>query len=63
MHDLGNLAPKKSIIITDAGSNYYIGGQSWTFNKNQKEIASTTNAAMGLSLPLSVGAAVANKKN
>ena len=63
MHDLGNLAPKKSILITDAGSNYYIGGQAWTFNKNQQEIASTTNAAMGLSLPLSVGAAVADKKN
>lgn len=63
MHDLGNLAPKKSILITDAGSNYYIGGQAWTFNKNQQEISSTTNAAMGLSLPLSVGAAVADKKN
>ena len=63
MYDLGNLAPKKSILITDAGSNYYIGGQAWTFNKNQQEISSTTNAAMGLSLPLSVGAAVANKKN
>ncbi len=62
MYDLGNLAPKKSILITDAGSNYYIGGQAWTFNKNQKEIASTCNAAMGLSLPLSIGAAVANKK-
>jgi acetolactate synthase I/II/III large subunit len=63
MYDLGNLAPKESILITDAGSNYYIGGQAWTFNKNQKEISSTTNAAMGLSLPLSVGAAVADKKN
>jgi acetolactate synthase-1/2/3 large subunit len=63
MHDLGNLAPKKSILVTDAGSNYYIGGQAWTFNKSQQEISSTTNAAMGLSLPLSVGAAVANKKN
>jgi acetolactate synthase-1/2/3 large subunit len=63
MHDLGNLAPEKSILITDAGSNYYIGGQAWTFNKNQQEISSTTNAAMGLSLPLSVGAAVADKKN
>ena len=62
MHELGNLGPKKSILITDAGSNYYIGGQAWTFNKNQKEIASTCNAAMGLSLPLSIGAAVANKK-
>jgi len=63
MYDLGNLAPKKSILITDAGSNYYIGGQAWTFNKNQQEISSTSNAAMGLSLPLSVGAAVADKKN
>ena len=63
MHDLGNLAPKKSMLITDAGSNYYIGGQAWTFNGNQKEISSTTNAAMGLSLPLSIGAAVADKKN
>jgi len=63
MHDLGNLAPKKSVLITDAGSNYYIGGQAWTFNGNQQEISSTTNAAMGLSLPLSIGAAVADKKN
>ena len=63
MHDLGNLAPKKSMLITDAGSNYYIGGQAWTFNGNQQEISSTTNAAMGLSLPLSIGAAVADKKN
>ena len=63
MGDLGNFAPKKSILITDAGSNYYIGGQAWNFNNNQKEISSTTNAAMGLSLPLSVGAAVAEKNN
>ena len=62
MYELGNLAPKNSILVTDAGSNYYIGGQAWTFNKNQKEIASTSNAAMGLSLPLSIGASVANKK-
>ena len=63
MSDLGNFAPKKSILITDAGSNYYIGGQAWNFNSNQKEISSSTNAAMGLSLPLSVGAAVAEKNN
>ena len=63
MHELGNLAPKNSIMITDAGSNYYIGGQAWEFNKNQKEVSSTANAAMGLSLPLSIGAAVAEKKN
>jgi len=63
MHDLGNLSPRKSIMITDAGSNYYIGGQAWTFNKNQREISSTGNAAMGLSLPLSIGAAIAERRN
>jgi acetolactate synthase-1/2/3 large subunit len=63
MYELGNLAPKNSIMITDAGSNYYIGGQAWEFNKNQKEVSSSANAAMGLSLPLSIGAATADKKN
>ena len=31
------------------------------FNRNQNEISSTTNAAMGLSVPLSIGAAIGNK--
>ena len=47
-------------MITDAGSNYYVGGQVWKFKKRQKEIASVSNAAMGLSIPLAVGAAVAS---
>ena len=61
MHDLNNFSPSNTIMITDAGSNYYIGGQAWTFNKGQMEISSAANAAMGLSLPLSIGAAVAKK--
>ncbi len=58
MEKLGNFAPKNSILITDAGSNYYIGGQVWNFNKNQKEVTSGCNAAMGLSIPLAIGASV-----
>lgn len=61
MYDLNNFSPSNTIMITDAGSNYYIGGQAWKFNKGQMEISSTANAAMGLSLPLSIGAAVAKK--
>lgn len=61
MFDLNKLSRKNSIFTNDAGSNYYVGGQVWRFEKNQTEIASTTNAAMGLSVPLSIGAAVANK--
>ena len=62
MYELCENSNKNHILITDAGSNYYVGGQAWRFEKGQKEIASTTNAAMGLSIPLSIGAAVASKK-
>lgn len=63
MYLLDKTAPKGSIQITDAGSNYYIGGQAWKFEKKQIEISSTSNAAMGLSVPLSIGAAVAKKNS
>ena len=63
MKKIGELSKKeKSILVTDAGSNYYIGGQVWKFNKKQK-VASVTNAAMGLSLPLAIGSAIAQPKN
>ncbi len=62
MYDLGKYTSKNHILITDAGSNYYIGGQVWKFEKGQIEIASSSNAAMGLSVPLSIGAAVASNK-
>ena len=61
MYDLNKLSKKNSIFTNDAGYNYYVGGQVWRFENKQTEIASTTNAAMGLSVPLSIGAAVANK--
>ena len=63
MYLLDANAPKKSVMVTDAGSNYYIGGQAWFFKNQQTEISSTTNAAMGLSIPLSVGAAIAKKNS
>jgi len=60
MDKLGELSSKKDILITDAGSNYYVGGQVWQFKKGQREICSIANAAMGLSIPLSIGSAVAS---
>lgn len=62
MYDLCEYSKPRSILITDAGSNYYIGGQAWKFRKKQVEISSVANAAMGLSIPLSIGAAIASKK-
>lgn len=62
MNVLGNFSKAKNILVTDAGSNYYIGGQVWKFQNGQKEIASITNAAMGLSVPLAIGSAIAEPK-
>ena len=63
MQKLGEFSKKGDVLITDAGSNYYIGGQVWKFTKGQKEVTSGSNAAMGLSVPLAVGAAVAAPKS
>ena len=62
MDRLGKNSSKNNILVTDAGSNYYVGGQVWNFERGQKEVSSYTNAAMGLSIPLSIGAAVASPK-
>lgn len=61
MSNLDKCSDKNCILVTDAGSNYYIGGQAWCFEKGQREISSTSNAAMGISLPLAIGSAVADK--
>ncbi len=63
MDKIGQKSQKNHIMVTDAGSNYYVGGQVWKFQKGQKEVTSITNAAMGLSIPLAIGSAIANKKN
>jgi len=61
MNKLGQFSKKNSILVTDAGSNYYIGGQVWRFEKGQTEITSISNAAMGLSIPLAIGSSIASK--
>ena len=63
MNKLGQFSKKNSILVTDAGSNYYVGGQVWKFEKGQTEITSISNAAMGLSIPLAIGGAIGSKKN
>lgn len=62
MSRASELSNEKNILVTDAGSNYYVGGQVFQFEKGQREITSGTFAAMGLSIPLSIGAAVAKPK-
>ncbi len=59
MHKIDKVSNSNNILVTDAGSNYYAGGQVWHFNAGQLEITSGTNAAMGLTIPLSIGSSIA----
>ena len=52
---------KENIVTTDAGSNYYACGQSLSFKNAFKEVTSGTFAAMGISVPLSIGCSIATE--
>lgn len=59
MSRIDALSGANHVLTTDAGSNYYVGGQTYRFEKGQREITSGAFAAMGLSIPLAIGSAVA----
>lgn len=59
---LDALAKKKNVFVSDAGSSYYVTGQALHFEKGQREITSGAFASMGLSIPLAIGCAAADKK-
>jgi acetolactate synthase-1/2/3 large subunit len=59
MSRLDAISNERHLFVTDAGSNYYIGGQVLHFEHGQREITSGTFAAMGLSIPLAIGSAIA----
>lgn len=59
MSRLDALADKKHLFTSDSGSNYYIAGQIYHFEKGQREISSIGFGAMGLTIPLAAGASIA----
>mgnify|MGYP006293639741 CR=1 FL=1 len=59
---LDDLSNENNIFISDAGSNYYVAGQVLMFEKGQREITSGAFASMGLSIPLAIGSAIAEKE-
>jgi acetolactate synthase-1/2/3 large subunit len=63
MNRLDEMSDKNHIFITDAGSNYYAGGQVWRFERLQREVCSGCNAAMGTTIPLAIGAAIASPES
>lgn len=48
------------IIVTDAGSGFYVVGQAFRVKRGQRVITSGALGAMGHALPLAIGAAVAD---
>jgi acetolactate synthase-1/2/3 large subunit len=58
MSTLDRVSGSEHILITDAGSNYYVGGQVYVFENGQREVTSGTFAAMGTGVPLGIGAAI-----
>ena len=60
MSRVNDLSGNRNVFITDAGSNYYVGGQMLTFEKGQREVTSGAFAAMGTGIPLAIGASIAD---
>jgi acetolactate synthase-1/2/3 large subunit len=59
---IDEMSKKGDILVDDAGSSYYVAGQTFSFENGVKEITSGAYASMGLSIPLSIGAAIADPK-
>lgn len=59
MDVLSKVLKDDEVVITDAGSLYYITGQAFLSKKNQRVIVSGALGAMGYALPASIGAALA----
>lgn len=56
-----DISKENDIFVDDAGSIYYVAGQTLRFDsKGQREITSGAYASMGLAIPLSIGSAIAN---
>lgn len=60
MNMLSDVLSDDDIVVTDAGSLYYITGQAFLCKANQRVIISGALGAMGYALPASIGAALAS---
>lgn len=56
---LDQKADESDIVVTDAGSTFYVVGQAFRVKKGQRVINSGSLGAMGFALPAATGAAVA----
>lgn len=60
---LSDLCREGDVLVTDAGSAFYIIGQAFRVKKNQRVITSGALGAMGHALPVAVGASVSDAES
>ena len=61
---LSELANEDSIVVSDAGSSYYVTAQSFIIkNSKQRLITSGAQADMGFTLPAAIGACISSNKS
>ena len=62
MEEVNNLMNSNDVILTDAGTAYYIIGQNLRLKENQKLIFPGAQADMGFALPASIGVYLHNNE-
>ena len=62
MKKLSDCLKEDSVVVSDAGSAFYIAAQAIDYKKKQRHITSGAQAEMGFTLPASIGASFANNK-
>lgn len=62
MEVLNGLLPDNAVVVSDAGSTFYVVSQALNIQKGQRYVTSGGQADMGYGLPAVIGASVARKK-
>ncbi|RUM91431.1 MAG: thiamine pyrophosphate-binding protein [Thiomicrospira sp.] len=60
IHGLEKVMKDDSVVVSDAGSAYYVTSQALKINANQRYVTSGAQADMGYTLPAAIGACVAH---
>lgn len=60
---LARLAPADAVVVSDAGSSFYVVSQGFMFSEKQRYVTSGGQAEMGYTLPASIGTACARPES
>ena len=59
---LSSVMESDSVVVSDAGSAYYVTAQALNFKKQQRHVTTGAQAEMGFTIPASIGASFARDK-